>query len=42
MDIVVIQKDGCTFDMVLMTGVDVFRERDPDFDLFVQGFMTMG
>jgi hypothetical protein len=41
LDLVVLKKDGCTYDMVLISGRNSFAERVPDFDVFVHGFTTV-
>ena len=38
LDVVVTRKDGCTYDLQLITGPAVYQERRPDFDRFVGGF----
>lgn len=42
LDMVVLRKDGCTYDMVLISGPSTFADRVPDFDIFVHGFTTVG
>jgi hypothetical protein len=41
LDIVVLQKDGCVYDLVLTSSPDVVQDREPDFELFVNGFTTV-
>lgn len=38
--LVVLKKDGCTYDLQLITAPDQFASRQRDFDAFVQGFTT--
>jgi len=38
MDLVVLKKDDCTYDLQLVAGEAVFPDRDSDFWAFVQGF----
>jgi hypothetical protein len=41
LDLVVLKKDGCVYDMQLVAGRSVFVERDRDFDRLVTGFETL-
>jgi hypothetical protein len=38
LDLVVLKKDGCTYDLQLVAGPKVFADREADFWQFVQGF----
>jgi hypothetical protein len=38
LDVVVLKKDGCTYDFVLIGGRDAFVERRADFENFFRGF----
>jgi hypothetical protein len=38
LDLVVLKKDGCTYDLQLVAGREVFADREADFWRFVQGF----
>ena len=38
LDVVVIKKDGCTYDFVLIGGREAFAERRDDFEIFFRGF----
>ncbi len=38
LDIVVLKKDGCTYDLVLVSGPKTFDDRDRDFDRFIHEF----
>jgi len=42
LDLVVLKKDGCVYDLQLVAGPAVFAERDHDFDRLVAGFGTVG
>jgi hypothetical protein len=42
LDLVVMKKDGCTYDLGLIAGTERFRELENDFDSFVEGFDTVG
>lgn len=38
LDLVVVKKDGCTYDMALVADRDAFAARRGDFDRFLKGF----
>ncbi len=38
MDLVVVKKDGCTWDLVLVAAPEVFERRRPEFDRFLAAF----
>jgi hypothetical protein len=40
LDLVVLKKDGCLYDLQLIAGPTVFPDRQPDFSAFVSGFAT--
>ena len=40
LDLVVLKKDGCTYDLQLIAAPGPFAARQRDFDAFVQGFTT--
>lgn len=42
LDLVVLKKDGCTFDLMLIARPDALARRQPDFDRFVAGFQPGG
>lgn len=41
LELVVTKKDGCTYDFELVTGAQVFADREVDFWRFVQGFKQL-
>jgi hypothetical protein len=41
-DLVVVRKDGCTYDLHLVAGPAAADARRPDFDRFLAGFATVG
>jgi len=41
LDLVVLKKDDCTYDLELVAGAAVFADRDQDFWRFVQGFQQL-
>jgi hypothetical protein len=41
LDLVVLKKDNCTYDLQLVAGQKVFAERESDFWRFVEGFQQM-
>jgi hypothetical protein len=42
LDLVVMKKDNCTYDLELVAGEREFSDRDQEFWRFVQGFQQMG
>jgi hypothetical protein len=38
LDLVVLKKDGCTYDMALVADREAFERRQPDFEKFLAGF----
>jgi hypothetical protein len=42
LDVVVLKKDGCTYDLVLVSGPNIFPQRELDFEAFVRGFERVG
>jgi hypothetical protein len=38
LDLVVVKRDGCVYDLQLVTGPTAYDSRRPDFDQFVNGF----
>ena len=42
LDLVVLKKDGCTYDLMLIARPDALARRQPDFDRFVAGFQPGG
>jgi hypothetical protein len=40
LDLIVLKKDGCTYDLQLISAPDQFKARQPDFEAFVRGFTT--
>jgi hypothetical protein len=40
MELVVLKKDGCAYDLQLVTSPQRFAARQPDFDGFLRGFTT--
>lgn len=42
LDLVVLKKDGCLYDLQLVTGPSTLASRQPDFTSFVSGFSTLG
>lgn len=41
LDLVVLKKDGCLYDLQLVAGPTIFAARQPDFTSFVSGFSTL-
>lgn len=41
LDLVVLKKDGCLYDLQLISGPDHFAARQPDFTAFLAGFGTL-
>jgi hypothetical protein len=41
LDLVVLKKNGCTYDLQLIAAAAEFSARQPDFSAFVQGFGTL-
>jgi hypothetical protein len=41
MDLVLLKKDGCVYDLQLVAGAATFAARDQDFEKFVQGFQVL-
>jgi hypothetical protein len=41
LDLVVVKKDNCTYDLQLVAGAKVFDARDADFSKFVEGFQQI-
>jgi hypothetical protein len=41
LDLVVLKKDGCTYDMVLIAGPATFADREQDFERFLRGFARL-
>lgn len=42
LDLVVLKKDGCLYDLQLVAGPTIVKQRQPDFTSFVSGFSTLG
>ena len=42
LDIVVLKKNGCTYDMALVADREAFQQRSPDFESFLRGFDRVG
>lgn len=42
LELVVLEKDGCVYDLGLIAGEAAFPERRPDFERFALGFETVG
>jgi hypothetical protein len=42
LDLVVLKKDGCTYDMALVSDQNSYQDRRADFEVFLRGFERVG